>query len=88
MFETTLAEIIGSFGVFLLLTAFYMNLTGKIEAGSLAFACFNFFGATLACYAAYLVDFMPFVALQGTWAAVAVFRIGQLVWQGRFTAPH
>jgi hypothetical protein len=84
MIEMTLAEAVGLLGVFLLLGAFFSKLIGKLDAESLTFASLNLVGASLACYASYLLDFMPFVVLQGTWALVAAFRIGRLLWQGRF----
>jgi hypothetical protein len=31
----------------------------------------NFVGGALACYSSYLIHFMPFVVLEGTWSAVA-----------------
>ena len=83
MVEVTAAEAVGLFGVFLLLGAFFSKLIGKLEAESLTFASLNLVGSALACYASYLLDFMPFVVLQGTWALVAAFRIGRLLWQGR-----
>ncbi|MBA3324103.1 MAG: hypothetical protein H0T41_02090 [Rhodobacteraceae bacterium] len=69
---------IGSIGVFLLLTAFFLNLTGTIMVDSLPYVCLNMFGASLACYASYLVDFLPFVILEGTWALVAAVVLGRL----------
>jgi hypothetical protein len=35
----------------------------------------NFLGASLACYSSYLVAFMPFVVLEGVWAAVALVAL-------------
>ena len=78
MLGISFAELVGSVGVFFLLAAFFMNLVGVLGAGSLAYICLNLFGATLACYASYLVDFMPFVVLEGTWAVVAALALGRL----------
>jgi hypothetical protein len=78
MLGMTFAELVGSVGVFFLLAAFFMNLVGVLGAGSLAYVCLNLSGAMLACYASWLVDFMPFVVLEGTWAVVAALALGRL----------
>ena len=78
MLDLTFTEVIGSIGVFLLLIAFFMNLIGALGVGSLAYACLNLIGASLACYASWLLDFFPFVVLEGTWAAVAALALGRI----------
>lgn len=83
MLELTFSEVVGSLGVFLLLAAFFTNLFGLLAAESFAYVFLNLIGAGLACYASYLVDFMPFVVLEGTWALVAALALGRLLWQGR-----
>lgn len=64
--------LIGSVGVALLLLAFLLNLFNKLSQGSRVYALMNIIGAALACYASYLIDYIPFVVLEGTWAVVAV----------------
>lgn len=82
MLDLTFTEAVGSLGVFLLLVAFFMNLTGTLGAGSLAYVCLNLIGAGLACYASWLLDFFPFVVLEGTWAIVAALALGRIVYRG------
>ena len=48
-----------------------MNLTGRLERGSLAYQSLNVIGAALSCYAAFLISFWPFVVLEGCWVVVA-----------------
>lgn len=60
-----------SIGVFLLLLAFALNLTGKLERRSLTYQSLNIIGAALSCLAAVLITFWPFVVLEGCWAVVA-----------------
>jgi hypothetical protein len=79
MLGMTFAEFIGSVGVFFLLAAFFLNLIRVLSVGSLAYVCLNLFGAALACYASYLVDFKPFVVLEGTWAIVAALALGRIL---------
>jgi hypothetical protein len=81
LLEMSFAEAVGFVGVFLLLAAFFMNLVGMLSTSSLVYICLNLFGAGLACYASYLVDFMPFVILEGTWALVAAFALGRLAFR-------
>ena len=78
MFDMTFTEAVGSVGVFLLLVAFFMNLIGALSASSLPYVCLNLFGAGLACYASWLLDFLPFVVLEGTWSVVAALALGRI----------
>ena len=64
--------IIGSTGVFLLLLAFFLNLTRATAQTSRPYLILNLAGAGLAGYASYLIDYLPFVVLEGVWAAVAL----------------
>ena len=77
--DLTFTEAVGSAGVFLLLIAFFLNLVGRLGSGSLAYASLNLLGAGLACYASWLLDFLPFVVLEGTWAVVAAFALGGIL---------
>ena len=72
MLDLTPADWIGSTGVALLLLAFALNLTGHLRHESLTYPAMNAVGAGLAAYAAWLIDYIPFVVLEGTWMAVSV----------------
>ena len=74
------ATIIGSVGVALLLVAFLLNLVKVMRAEGWSYLALNFIGATLACYSSYLIRFMPFVVLEGTWAAVAMVALARKSW--------
>jgi hypothetical protein len=63
--------LIGSLGVAILLLAFLLNLVGVLRAERSPYTALNFAGASLAGYASYLIGFVPFVVLEGTWALVA-----------------
>jgi hypothetical protein len=71
----TPAHAIGSTGVLLLLVAFFLNLFGFLSRRSRAYQLLNAIGAGLACYSAFLIDFMPFVVLEGTWSLVALVAL-------------
>ena len=75
---------IGSLGVALLLVAFLLNLVRVLRTESYPYTALNFAGASLAGYASYLIGFVPFVILEGTWAVVAaVALIRRLLGVGR-----
>ena len=67
--------IIGSIGVGLLLVAFALNLFGILKFNSKLYVLLNFIGAYLSCYASVLINYFPFVVLEGTWAFVAFIRL-------------
>ncbi|HYC44165.1 MAG TPA: hypothetical protein VED01_01655 [Burkholderiales bacterium] len=66
-----MATLIGSVGVALLLLAFVLNLLKLMRADGYPYVALNFAGAALACYSSWLIDFMPFVVLEGVWALAA-----------------
>ena len=71
----SLSEIIGFFGVSILLAAFFLNLADFLLSTSKRYLVLNFVGAALAGYSSWLIGFMPFVLLEGTWAAVALLTL-------------
>ena len=66
---------IGFIGVFQILLAYILNLFGKTETKSLVFLLLNFIGATMACVASILLDYMPFIILESVWALVSLTSI-------------
>jgi hypothetical protein len=73
----TSATIIGSIGVGLLLLAFLLNLFRFLRSEGYLYMTLNLVGALLAGYSSYLISFMPFVVLEGTWAIVAATAMVQ-----------
>jgi hypothetical protein len=68
-------EIMGSLGVAILLLAFVLNMLRIIRTESLPYLLLNFIGAGTACYASYLIPFVPFVILEGVWAVVSLVSL-------------
>lgn len=64
-------DVIGTIGVGLILVAYFLNTFDIIPEGKLFFVL-NIAGASLACYASYLIRYIPFVVLEGTWALVSI----------------
>ena len=73
--QLNLNDWIGFCGVAILLLAFLLNLLKKISANSLPYILMNIIGAGLACLASWLISYIPFVILEGTWTVVSVFAL-------------
>ncbi len=71
--------IVGSTGVTLLLLAFFLNLFKILMQDTKTYVILNMVGAGLSCYASLLIDFLPFVILEGTWALVAFLGLIRLL---------
>lgn len=69
------ATVIGLIGVSLLLLAFFLNLFKFLRSEGYLYMILNLVGGALACYSSYLINFMPFVLLEGTWAVVAAVGV-------------
>ena len=67
------SEITGSIGVGLILLAYFCNTFGWINGRSKLFFLLNIVGAGLACYASWLINYWPFVILEGMWTLVSVY---------------
>ena len=69
--------LVGSVGVSLLLLAYFLNLIKRLSQDSRLYALLNIVGAGLACYSSYLISFIPFVILEGTWFVVSLVALGK-----------
>lgn len=70
-----MADIIGYFGVSLILLAYFLNLYKKIDTDSRVYILMNFVGAGLACASSILIKSVPFTILEGTWALVSLWAL-------------
>lgn len=66
------ANIVNSAGVFLILSAFFLLVLGKIKPANKWYLLMNLIGAGLSCYGSWLIHAIPFVILEGIWAVVAM----------------
>ncbi len=71
----TYNDIIGTVGVALILLAYFLNTTKAITVNGKLFFVMNVIGAALACYASFLIDYWPFVILEGTWVLVSIYGL-------------
>lgn len=68
-------DIIGTIGVGLILLAYFLNTSKLLPKDGKLFYVLNIFGAALACYASFLINYMPFVILEGTWVLVSIYGL-------------
>ena len=68
-------DYIGFAGVLILLVAFLLNLSGKLSKDALTYILLNTIGAGLASLASYLIHYLPFVILEGSWTLVSLYAL-------------
>ena len=71
----TIIDWIGTLGVFQILLAYFLNVTGKISNNDLSFILLNLIGATMACLASILLNYWPFIILETIWALVSIYSL-------------
>lgn len=67
------SDIIASIGVIILLVGFLLNMFKKISAQTRLYTGINFIGAGMCGLSSYMINFYPFVVLEGIWAAFALY---------------
>ena len=83
-------DVIGFIGVSLILVAFFLNLNDRLRSNDLAYILMNLIGAILACLASILMEYYPFVLLEGTWSIVSFIALIKYLkndkenWRDRF----
>ncbi len=75
MLDIALADILGSVGVAFLLGAFGLNLFGAVSQKQILYMLMNCVGAGLATLASWLIEYFPFVILEGTWCLVSLVAL-------------
>ncbi|MET6989843.1 CBU_0592 family membrane protein [Sediminicola arcticus] len=68
----TSTDWIGAIGVFLILLGYFLNLREIIKPTDLSYILLNLLGAGIACVASFLLDYVPFIILEGIWALVSL----------------
>ena len=72
-------DLIGACGVFMILCAFVLQLSGYLHKGQPAYLLLNFVGGTLACTASVLMEYIPFIILEGFWALISFGALVKLM---------
>lgn len=71
----TIIDWIGVLGVFQILLAYILNITGKVSNKHLVFILLNLVGASMACLASILLNYWPFIVLEAVWALVSLYSL-------------
>jgi hypothetical protein len=71
----TLVDWIGFIGVFQILLAYFLNVIGKLSNKRLSFILLNLIGAAMACLASVLLNYWPFIILEGVWVCVTFYTL-------------
>lgn len=70
-----LIDWIGFIGVFQILLAYFLNVTGKITHKDISFILLNLIGAGMACVASILLKYVPFIILEGIWMLISLVSL-------------
>lgn len=73
----TTNDTIGTIGVGIILIAYFLNNFSFIQRNGNVYFILNVIGASIACYASYLIDYIPFVVLEATWAIISLIGLLQ-----------
>lgn len=70
---------IGTIGVGLILLAYFLNMFTLIAKDGKVYFAINIIGAAIACYASVLIDFVPFIILEGAWVVVSIIGLAKTI---------
>ncbi len=71
----TITDWTGFVGVTILLIAFFLNLRDVIKKDSFSYLFLNVIGAGVACLASVLLNYWPFIILEGCWTIVSLYGL-------------
>jgi len=74
-------DIIGTIGVGLILLAYFFNTFSMIPKEGKLFFSMNIIGAGLACYTSFLINYVPFIILEGVWCIVSIAGFVKLLYK-------
>ena len=66
---------IGFIGVFQILLAYMLNVMGKVSHKELLFILLNLIGAGMACLSSILLNYWPFIILEGVWTIISFISL-------------
>ena len=68
-------DLLGFIGVSMILIAYFLNLNNRLDSNDIKYILLNLFGGMLACLASLLMEYYPFVLLEGTWTIVSIIAL-------------
>lgn len=66
---------LGFIGVAMILVAYVLNIFEKVSTKDNVFILLNLFGAGIACFASILLNYIPFIILEGVWTLISLISI-------------
>ncbi|MCF8368953.1 MAG: hypothetical protein K9G76_07905 [Bacteroidales bacterium] len=66
---------IGFIGISQILLAYFLNVIGQVNYKDWSFLLLNLIGAGMACLASILLNYLPFVILEGAWTFISFVSI-------------
>ncbi len=60
---------------FLILLAYILQAFGKIKSTHLVFILLNLIGALMACLASIIMEYLPFIILEGVWSLISFISL-------------
>ena len=66
---------VGAIGVSVLLVAFFLNVTKRVNQDSLSYITLNLIGAVIAGVASYMLHYAPFIILETVWSVVSIVAL-------------
>lgn len=69
---------LGALGVGLILLAYFLSIFSFIKKEGRLFFLLNIVGSALACIASVIIEYIPFVVLEGVWFLVSVLGLIRL----------
>lgn len=67
----TASDILGTVGVTLMLVPFILNIADKLSNDSPFYIVLNLIGGACTCAASIIIEFLPFVILEGAWTLIS-----------------
>ncbi len=74
----SIADILGFIGVSILLLAYLLIITNKLSQNGLSYLSLNLIGAGLAFISSILINYWPFIILEGVWTVITLWLIIKL----------
>ena len=71
----TTEDIIGALGFGLTLIAYFLSVFSMIKRDGALFYWMNILGSGIACFASILIQFWPFIILEGTWVIISIIGL-------------
>jgi hypothetical protein len=72
-------DILGFTGVAILLIAYLLHQLNKLSKDGYTYIVMNIMGAGLACFASYLIRYVPFIILEAVWTVVSIASLVRLL---------